>query len=100
MMDGEGSQGIKKVHFGDSSSQVPPPLITYKRRRLQKPQPQQSEPQQQVKPQPEPESEPEPEHKAGDVPAQQVKSFQRYRKLAMPYIEMERDCISNLAQLY
>jgi len=75
-MDGVGSQGIKKVHFGDSSSQVPLPLITYKRRitckrrRLQKPQPQQSEPQQQVEPRPEPE--PEPEHKAGDVPAQQV----------------------------
>jgi hypothetical protein len=63
MMDGEGSQGIKKVHFRDSS-QVP--LITYKRRRRQKPQ--QLEPQQQVEPQPQT----EPEQKGGDVPVQQV----------------------------
>ncbi|CAO2177032.1 unnamed protein product [Urochloa humidicola] len=70
--EGSGSQGIKKVHFRDSSSQVP--LITYKRRRKQKPLPQQSEtqspPQQQLEPQPEPE--PVPEHKPGDVQVQQV----------------------------
>nr|CAB3473306.1 unnamed protein product [Digitaria exilis] len=63
MMDNEGSRAIKKVHFRDSSSQVP--LITYKRRRRQEPQlTQQSAP--------EPEPEPKPEHNPGDVPVQQV----------------------------
>ncbi|CAL4956210.1 unnamed protein product [Urochloa decumbens] len=85
-MDGEGSQGIKKVHFRDSSSQVP--LITYKRRRKQKLSPQQSEPQspppQQLEPQLEPE--PEPEHKPGDVPAQQSKdTFWKSRDMGWKY---------------
>ncbi|CAD6238260.1 unnamed protein product [Miscanthus lutarioriparius] len=85
MMDDGGSQGIKKVHFRDSSSQHP--IVTYKRRRQQKlqiqqqlpqsppPQQQQPEPQPQLQPLPLQQMEPQPqvelEPKAGDVRAQQ-----------------------------
>ncbi|CAO2208397.1 unnamed protein product [Urochloa humidicola] len=86
-MDGEGSQGIKKVHFRDSSSRVP--LITYKRRQKQKPSPpQQSEPQLPPQQQSEPQSEPEPvpEHKPGDIPAQQSKdTFWKSRDVGWKY---------------
>ncbi|KAF8671056.1 hypothetical protein HU200_050335 [Digitaria exilis] len=77
MMDNEGSRAIKKVHFRDSSSQVP--LITYKRRRRQEPQlTQQSAP--------EPEPEPKPEHNPGDVPVQQSKdTFSKSRDMGWKY---------------
>ncbi|XP_062213183.1 uncharacterized protein LOC133913998 isoform X2 [Phragmites australis] len=71
MMDGEGSEWIKQVHFRDSSSQDV--LLTYKRRR-----------QQQTQPEPQPQS--QPEHKAEDVPAQQSKdTFWKSRDMGWKY---------------
>ncbi|KAL6615395.1 hypothetical protein ACP70R_037665 [Stipagrostis hirtigluma subsp. patula] len=77
-MDAVTSQGDKKLHFRDSSSQVP--LRTYKRRRRQQ-QPQPEQQPQQQQPQPEPKSQPQPqsqpqqpqletEHKVADAPAE------------------------------
>jgi hypothetical protein len=72
MIDDEESQGIKKVHFRDSFSQHP--IVTYKRRRQQKPQTQQQlrQPPPSLQQHPEPQLQVKLEPKTEDVPEQQV----------------------------
>ncbi|AQK96048.1 RING/FYVE/PHD-type zinc finger family protein [Zea mays] len=71
MIDDEESQGIKKVHFRDSFSQHP--IVTYKRRRQQKPQTQQQlrQPPPSLQQHPEPQLQVKLEPKTEDVPEQQ-----------------------------
>lgn len=86
MIDDEESQGIKKVHFRDSFSQHP--IVTYKRRRQQKPQTQQQlrQPPPSLQQHPEPQLQVKLEPKTEDVPEQQNNdTFWKSRDMGWKY---------------